>query len=148
MRICPPQPRRDISAPNSRPGQGRGQGMEAEDSFDPLDGCLQNVAERESSGVIDQDIDFTAESLYPLEKFVCGFGSCQVDRDDLYRQSVLFVEFFGCGFQFRRIESCEDQPVSEFGQPPGHAAPDAAARHPSPERSGSLFRSFPCVSLR
>ena len=41
------------------------------------------VAERESSGVIDQDIDFTAESLYPLEKFVCGFGSCQVDRDDL-----------------------------------------------------------------
>ena len=36
-------------------GQGRGQGMEAEDSFDPLDGCLQNVAERESSGVIDQD---------------------------------------------------------------------------------------------
>lgn len=133
LRICPPQPRRDISAPNSRPGQGRGQGMEAEDFFDPFDGCLQNVAERESSGVIDQDIDFTAESLYPLEKFVCGFGSCQVDRDDLYRQSVLFVEFFGCGFQFRRIESCEDQPVSEFGQPPGHAAPDAAAgtRHQS-----------------
>ena len=132
LRICPPQPRRDISAPNSRQVRV------------VVRAWRQRILSIRSTGVCRMSRNEKAPALLTRtstsrpractrSKSSCAASGRARSIGMTSTDLVLFVEFFGCGFQFRRIESCEDQPVSEFGQPPGHAAPDAAAgtRHQS-----------------
>ena len=90
LRICPPQPRRTFRRRTAdRSGSWSGHGGRGILSIRSTGVC--RMSRNEKAPALLTRTSTSRPRPVPARKVVCGFGSCQVDRDDLYRQSVLFI---------------------------------------------------------
>ena len=133
LRICPPQPRRDISAPNSRQVRVVVRAWRQRILSIRSTGVCRMSRNEKAPALLTRTSTSRPRACTRSKSSCAASGRARSIGMTSTANPYCSWSSSAAASSFRRIESCEDQPVSEFGQPPGHAAPDAAAgtRHQS-----------------
>ena len=126
--------------------------MQEDDPFDPFCRGVEQIAEGEDAGVVDQDVDVDPFAPGEIVQLSGGADACQVDGDGADPDA-------GCGaldlpadrFERFRPVSGQHEVVSKGRQPQRVAAPDArsGARYEGPGRArlhGAAFAACRMVS--